>query len=189
MSLVKLNILDLSPTQYSAGFKDIEVKTYEYSKLNKKQLNSLKKRKIVPVVLGFKNKHYLIDRHHTCYVLAKLGEDQVYCKIVADISHLPENQFWSVMAQCGWCLLEDDKGKKINYNKIPKNVLELKNNYYRSLVFLLIDHGFLAKDIKVPFYEFYLAKKFKKYINYLNEDNFLESYLKAIKIISEGKIK
>lgn len=118
----------------------------------------------MPTVVGPKKHHYAVDHHH--FTMALIGEEAPLLGIyvLADLSHLPKDEFWTFMDNSDWCHAYDEKGERRELTKIPKNFGKLEADPYRSLVGSLIRAGGCAKSNK-PFAEFLWADYFRRRID------------------------
>jgi hypothetical protein len=186
--LIEVNILDLRPTQSGLGMEEVKYKVEKIKKMSPKEFSQYKKSKIVPVILGPKKELYLIDHHHFAYSLHLSGHKHVYIKILADFSNLSLKEFWKKMITKKWVWLESPEGKKIKPNQLPKSLLNLKNDFYRSLSWAVREkNGILPVD-KIPFFEFMWGKFYKKYIA---EEIIIEDFNAATDmavVISQSKL-
>jgi hypothetical protein len=64
-------ILDLRPTQITVGMREVEAKRKEW-RATKKGEKFLGKH-MIPVILGPKDRHYIIDHHHLALALHEEG--------------------------------------------------------------------------------------------------------------------
>jgi MFS family permease len=60
---------------------------------------------MIPVILGPKGRHYVIDHHHLARALHDEGVKNVAVTIIANLSTLDRDAFWFVMDNCDWALL------------------------------------------------------------------------------------
>jgi hypothetical protein len=111
---------------------------------------------MIPVVLGPKQWHYIIDHHHLCRALHEEGQTEVLVSIVAELGALGQDQFWSVLDHRGWMYPFNKKGRRRPYSDIPKSVADLVDDPYRSLAGEIRRAGGFAKDT-TPFSEFLWA--------------------------------
>jgi hypothetical protein len=113
-------------------------------------------RTMIPVILGPKQRHYIIDHHHLALALHQEKVDPVLITIVADLQRLEPDAFWFVLDNHGWMHPFDDQGRRRGYEDIPKSVTELIDDPFRSLAGALRRVGGFAKDTE-PFSEFLWA--------------------------------
>lgn len=111
---------------------------------------------MVPVVLGHKQRLYLVDHHHLALALHEEGVKHVLTSIVADLSHLDRQEFWSVMDHRNFVYPFDVDGVRHPIENLPKRIVDLKDDPFRALAGAVRDAGGFAK-IDAPFSEFLWA--------------------------------
>ncbi|MBV8613327.1 MAG: hypothetical protein JOY66_06080 [Acetobacteraceae bacterium] len=147
---------DLRPTQVTVGMREVEAKRKEWrSKSGDKGAEFLGQH-MVPVILGPKERHYVIDHHHLARALQEEGVRDVLVTVVADLRRLERDSFWFVLDNRGWTHPFDDQGRRCGYDDIPKGVKDLVDDPFRSLAGELRRLGGYAKDT-TPFSEFLWA--------------------------------
>jgi hypothetical protein len=151
--LKTLSIVDLAPTQVTVGMREVNYKRRRWREKNSNDRTSYLSVHNIPVILGPRFCHYIIDRHHFTRALHDEGEEEVPVSIVADMSALRLDEFWSTLESCGCAHPFDDEGKRRSYDDIPKTVLDLTDDPFRSLAGALKRAGGYAKE-KAPFSEF-----------------------------------
>lgn len=169
--IYKLQIKDLSPTQFAVGKAEVEIKAkrmmHKY-KHKPQKLHDYLVTRPVPVVLRNK-KAYLVDHHHLCHALHlalhdKLGDD--VCVLVQVIwnANVVSNDvyFWKTMYERNWVYLyERDGGGPRPPKRLPKQIADLEYDAYRSLAWIVRSkQGYIKNN--VPFSEFKWADFFRK---------------------------
>lgn len=179
---MKIKVLDLKPTQFSLGLKDVEDKVKKYRShgidLNKK----------VPVVRGPGDKLYMIDHHHFVRAMWECGVKTVHVEIKADLSKLSKKKFWTAMKKLKWAFLFDQLGHgPHNPTYLPDDVRGMGDNKYRSLAWMIRERKGYDKSEK-PFAEFYWGEFFRK--NLKSADPFSNSSIqKCMKLCKSAKAK
>jgi hypothetical protein len=153
-------ILSLKPTQISVGMQEVRRKRDEWRKKTATDLAKFLQSHMVPTVLGPGGKHYLIDHHHLALALHEEGLDSVFVTVVADLSRLPTDPFWNMMDFHNWSHPYDGKGRRRPFSDLPKTVVAMEDDPYRSLAGGLRNNGGFAKD-STPFAEFLWADFFR----------------------------
>jgi hypothetical protein len=148
----------LRPTQFSVGYAEVEEKRQDWKNLNKKDRERSYTQIVIPVVIGPDDQLYPVDHHHEGRALLLDGEKKVLAHAFADFSRskLSKDEFWAEMVMFGWCHLFDETGKLQSWKDLPKGLLDLKDDPYRSLAGFLRKKGGYAKS-EVPFAEFHWA--------------------------------
>ena len=111
---------------------------------------------MIPVLKGPKDEYYVIDHHHLAYALHEEGQKDILVNVIFDLSMLPRGEFWTVCDAKGWTHPYDKHGKRQDFSKIPKAIVDLEDDPYRSLAGELRRAGGYAKDT-TPFSEFLWA--------------------------------
>lgn len=153
-------IKDLRPTQMTVGMREVRAKRKAWAKKCEEKtpdkgaefLGS----HMIPVILGPKERKYVIDHHHLARALIEEGQEHVVVTIIKDLSQLNSDSFWFVMDNHNWLHPFDDTGRRRDYKKLPKSIKELVDDPFRSLAGELRHIGGFAKDT-TPFSEFLWA--------------------------------
>lgn len=150
-------ILSLRPTQMTVGMREVKEKRKRWRarKSARKQAESLGTH-MIPVVLGPDGKHYVVDHHHLARALHDEGVKDVLVTVIADLTMVDKDAFWSVLDHRRWAYPYDGKGERRPFKNIPKSVTGLKDDPYRSLAGEIRRAGGYAKDT-TPFSEFLWA--------------------------------
>lgn len=139
---------------------------------------------MIPVILGPKRRNYVIDHHHLARALHDEGVEDVAVTVVANLSALDADAFWTVMDNRNWMHPFDDEGRRRHYRDIPKSVTELVDDPFRSLAGELRRAGGFAKDT-TPFSEFiwadFLRRRMKRKLVERDFDHAVEQALQLAK--------
>ncbi len=179
----KVSITDLKPTQFAAGFKEIE---YQVEKIGKKdndgELSEYKKEKVGAAVIGPKGKLYLVDGHHFALALQNYGSKTTWVEIIDDYSDssLSVAQFWAKMKRKKQVYLKDENGESRTPLKLPKTIASLKDDPYRSLAWMVRKSGGYDADDDISFLEFIWADYFRNTLK-LPKDPSQAQWEKALK--------
>jgi hypothetical protein len=147
-------ILDLRPTQITVGMREVEAKRKEW-RATKKGEKFLGKH-MIPVILGPKDRHYIIDHHHLALALHEEGVKDIAVTVISNLSTLERDSFWFVMDNRDWTHPFDADGRRCAYGDLPKSVDKLVDDPFRSLAGEIRRAGGFAKDT-TPFSEFLWA--------------------------------
>src|ERR1700749_72058 len=184
--LVPVAIADLRPTQITVGMREVNAKRKAWRTTASKKGDKFLGKHMIPVILGPKKKHYVIDHHHLARALHEEGVETVAVTVVANLANLEPDSFWFVMDNRNWMHPFDDKGRRRGYEDIPKSVTELVDDPFRSLAGELRRAGGFAKDT-TPFSEFiwadFLRRRIKRKLVEDDFDRSLEKALQAAKSI------
>jgi hypothetical protein len=149
-------IADLRPTQITVGMREVMAKRKRWRETGATKAGKFLGRHVIPVVLGPKHRHYVIDHHHLARALHDEGVKEMVVTVVANLGALDRDAFWTVMDNRNWMHPFDADGCRRPYRDIPKMVSELVDDPFRSLAGELRRAGGFAKDT-TPFSEFLWA--------------------------------
>jgi len=148
-------LAELRPTQMTVGLREVEEDRKRW-RAHKKKQSSFFGTHMIPVVLGPKGRHYVIDHHHLARALMEEGVEEIFVTPIARLENLPEEAFWIVLDNRGWMHPFDAKGHRRPYDEIPRSIRDLVDDPFRSLAGALRRAGGYAKDT-TPFSEFLWA--------------------------------
>ncbi len=149
-------ILDLRPTQITVGMREVKEKCARLRERKTTKIGKFLGDHMIPVIRGPKDRLYVIDHHHLSLALHREGIRDILVTVVADLSELDMDAFWTVLDHRSWMHPYDDQGRRRTYRDIPKSVTELKDDPFRSLAGELRRIAGFAKDT-TPFSEFLWA--------------------------------
>ena len=149
-------IEDLRPTQITVGMREVEEKRQRWRDYKGKKKSEFLGKHMIPVILGPKERPYVIDHHHLSRALLDEGEKHVLVTVVADLKALEPDAFWVVLDHRGWVHPYDEDGQRRAFRAIPKSVGDLLDDPFRSLAGELRRAGGFAKET-TPFSEFLWA--------------------------------
>jgi len=154
--LTPVSITDLRPTQISVGLYEVKEKRKRLRNRDPQRIGNFLGDHMIPVILGPKKRHYVIDHHHLALSLHGEGIKKVLVTVVADLSELDSDDFWLVLDHHSWVHPYDENGRRRDFSKIPKSIDKLRDDPFRSLAGELRRIGGFAKDT-TPFSEFLWA--------------------------------
>jgi hypothetical protein len=184
--LIPVAIMELRPTQITVGMREVKAKRKAWREASEKKGGKFLGKHMIPVILGPKDRHYVIDHHHMARALHDEGVKDIAVTVVANLSKLEIDSFWFVMDNRNWMHPFDDEGRRRGYRDIPKTVTELVDDPFRSLAGQLRRLGGFAKDT-TPFSEFiwadFLRRRMKRKFIEKDFDSALEQALKLAKSV------
>jgi len=154
--LTTVDIADLRPTQITVGIREVVEKRKRWQETGFKKGEKFLGNHMIPVVLGPKKRNYVIDHHHLARALHDEGIKDVAVTVIANLSKLESDAFWTVMDNHSWMHPFDAEGVRRRHSDIPKSVADLVDDPFRSLAGELRRAGGFAKDT-TPFSEFLWA--------------------------------
>ncbi len=132
---------------------------------------------MLPCVKGPKDRFHLIDNHHLALALHREGIKAVLVNIVAALSHLGKDEFYTHLDNRNWLHPYDGEGIRHDYKELPKSISDMADDPYRSLSGDLRRAGGYAK-VETPFTEFLWAD----YLRHRIDARIVEKdYVKALK--------
>jgi hypothetical protein len=149
-------IADLRPTQITVGMREVTAKRRAWRAKHGGKAAEFLGQHLIPVILGPKERPYVIDHHHLTRALLDEGVENILTAVVADLRRLEPDAFWFVLDNKSWTHPFDERGKRRGYDDIPKSVKDLVDDPFRSLAGELRRVGGFAKDT-TPFSEFLWA--------------------------------
>jgi hypothetical protein len=135
---------------------------------------------MIPVVLGPDKRHYVVDHHHLARALHEEGVKDILVTVIADLAMVDRAAFWGVLDNHRWVYPYDAKGERRHFREIPKTVVDLKDDPFRSLAGEVRRMGGFAKDT-TPFSEFLWADFLRRKMSRQSVDgNFKKAIEKAV---------
>src|ERR1700692_2808885 len=184
--LTTVAIANLRPTQITVGMREVMEKRKRWRGTGKKKGERFLGNHSIPVIRGPKERNYVIDHHHLARALHDEGVKDVAVTIVANLSGLDIDAFWTVMDNRSWMHPFDAKGVRRHYSDIPKSVTALVDDPFRSLAGELRRAGGYAKDT-TPFSEFlwadFLRRRMKRKLVEKDFERAVEQALELAKSI------
>jgi len=180
-------ILSLRPTQMTVGMREVKEKRKRWREhKSKRKQAELLGNHMIPVVHGPDQHYYVIDHHHLARALHDEGVENVLVTVIADLTMVDRDAFWVVLDDHKWVYPYDAKGKRRNYREIPKTVVDLKDDPFRSLAGELRRVGGFAKDT-TPFSEFLWADFLRRRLSRKSVDGNFEKAIERALALARGK--
>jgi hypothetical protein len=161
--------------------REVKAKRKHWRDENRKKGEEFLGKHMIPVILGPKHRHYVIDHHHLARALHDEGVKEVAVTVIANLSKLDQDSFWYVMENRDWTHPFVD-GRRRPYSDLPKSVDRLIDDPFRSLAGELRRAGGFAKDT-TPFSEFLWADFLRRHMKRKVVENHFEHALeKALEL-------
>jgi hypothetical protein len=142
-------VLDLRPTQFVLGMKEIEAKVSRMKRFSKSEMQNYCDDHQIPVVLGPKKEIYMID-HHFARACWECDVDLFSIKILKDLSDRNEKDFWNFMVRQNWVYLSDQFGMGPHLpSALPSDIRCLADDPYRSLAYEVLMPATFAKKLSL----------------------------------------
>lgn len=194
----------IHPTQCTVGYAEVAIKMNELSKYQKEGvLDKYLQGKVIPGVLGPDNIIYITDHHHMAFALTvlatqwekvnknkdKLENPFIACNFTLQYnfskSKLDRKSFLKILEPLNLIHPFDENGAKLTnevHNKIPRRLIDLLDDPYRSLAGLVRKSGGYNK-VNTPYVEFIWANFFREHITKEEiEKNFKKSIVKGVSL-------
>jgi hypothetical protein len=175
-------ITELRPTQITVGMREVAAKRARWREESKRKKPEFLGQHMIPVVLGPKDRHYVIDHHHLALALHQEGVENVLVTVVSNLHNLDPDSFWFVLDNRNLMHPFDENGRRRGHSDIPKSVRGLVDDPFRSLAGELRRAGGFAKET-MPFSEFLWADFLRQRIKRKAvEDNFDHALERALQL-------
>jgi hypothetical protein len=185
--LKPVKIKDLRPTQMTVGMREVDEKRKRWREHKGKKKAEFLGSHMIPVLLGPKEQHYVIDHHHLARALLEEDQDEVLISVIADLRTLDREAFWVVADNRGWCHPYDQNGVRRDFKDIPARIGELRDDPFRSLAGEVRRLGGYSKET-VPFSEFLWADFFRRRLKRKAiEKEFTVSMERALKLAKSAE--
>jgi len=180
--LTTITIDELRPTQITVGMREVAAKRKHWREIHGNDTGKFLGKHMIPVILGPKKHHYVIDHHHLARALHEEGVKNVAVTVIANLSKLEPDAFWIVLDNRSWMHPFDADGRRRPYKDIPKSIAKLVDDPFRSLAGELRRQGGFAKDT-TPFSEFLWADFLRRLMKRkLVEHDFPRAMEKALQL-------
>jgi hypothetical protein len=183
--LVPVPIAELRPTQITVGMREVRAKRHHWRQMEGGKEGAFLGKHMIPVILGPKQRHYVIDHHHLARALHEEGVENVLVTVIANLSKLERDAFWVVLDNRSWMHPFDEHGRRRDYGDIPKSVTGLVDDPFRSLAGELRRAGGYAKDT-TPFSEFLWADFLRRRMKRKDVDQDFDTALKNAFRLAKG---
>ena len=175
---MKLDVLDLKPTQFAVGMREVQRKKKHLAAMSSTELDRFLEERKIPAVFGPKKLVYLVDHHHLARACWEIQIRKLPIEIVSDLSADSFKDFWENMRKSKWThLLDQLGGGPHDPLHLPENIRGLADDPYRSLSWAVRREGGYEKTA-APFAEFKWAEFFRSKMKIEPGD---EGFKKAIK--------
>lgn len=161
--LKPVKIKDLRPTQITVGMREVEEKRQRWREHKGNKKAEFLGSHMIPVILGPKERHYVIDHHHLSRALLEEGQTEILISVVAKLHTLDRDAFWVVLDNRGWCHPYDHNGVRRTFDDIPDSIAGLRDDPFRSLAGEVRRLGGYSKET-LPFSEFLWADFYRRRI-------------------------
>jgi hypothetical protein len=179
-------ISKLRPTQMTVGMLQVKHKRLRVRALEKRpaELVDFILEHPIRVVLGPKEKAYVIDHHHLALALMKERLETAPMDVEEDFSSLATAAFWKKMQSLDFVHPYDADGNKKTLACIPKTLELLTDDPYRSLAGFVREAGGFMK-VTEPYAEFLWADYYRGHIKKKLVDKHFNKALKHATVLAK----
>ena len=179
MAIQSIAVKALRPTQIAVGKLLVKAKRKGLVERERKpqELVDFILANPIRVISGPLERHYIVDHHHLGLALLKAGFKTAPVEVLADLSKLSIPEFWKAMEGKQWIHPFNGKGKERKISNIPKKLVDMEDDPYRSLAGFVRQEGGFTKT-QTPYMEFQWADYFRPLIS-----------LKAVKADFDGAVR
>jgi hypothetical protein len=167
----------------TVGIREVEEKRKRWRDESKKKGAEFLGKHMIPVILGPKHRHYVIDHHHLARALHDEGVKEVAVTVIENLSALDRDTFWFVMDNRDWTHTFLD-GRRRPYSDLPKSVDKLIDDPFRSLAGEPRRAGGFAKDT-TPFSEFLWADFLRRRVKRKTVETHFEDALEQALVLAK----
>ena len=144
--LTPVAILNLRPTQFTVGMREVKAKRKRWRDERTKKGEEFLGKHMIPVILGPKDRHYVIDHHHLARALHDEGVKDVAVTVIKNLSTLDRDSFWFVIVdELIYRLRQVVERSTTAFHKRMRPIVFLQILYARCL------GNRLAAPVNVPF--------------------------------------
>ena len=122
-----VKVADLRPTQMTVGMREVREKLERLRKHLPKKIGTFLGSHLIPVVRGPKDRMYVIDHHHLALALHREGVRDILVSVVADLSELDADAFWTVLDHRSWVHPYDANGRRVQAAILTRVVPEVRD--------------------------------------------------------------
>ena len=154
--LFELPIATLQPTQWCIGLAEVWARQEDFARDSRQQRLDYLRSKPVPLVRNASGEVWMVDRHHRLRGLLGLDPHaSAWCYVIADLPFSDRADVLAFLQQQGWLYLYDGRGCGPRHpQELPRSLLDLEDDPYRSLVWRLKKDGFIKAQPQIPYHEF-----------------------------------
>lgn len=147
---------DLRPTQITVGLREVHAKAKEWRERPRDSAGKFLGSHMIPAVIGPDGHPWIVDHHHLALAMHHEGVTEVMISILAKLDSLPKKRFMAFMDAHNWLHPYDEKGRRRDFEDLPRHLTGLVDDPYRSLAGGLRQAGGYAKS-PTPYTEFLWA--------------------------------
>jgi hypothetical protein len=187
---MKKHVLELRPTQFAVGMKEVERKVKKLKAMSAKELEEYLDSHKVPIVVCPDQQAHVIDHHHLVRACWEAGIEKVMTVVHENLEHVKGSEFWKTMTHKNWSHLFDQFGQGPHpANRLPLDVRGMADDPYRSLAWAVREAGGYEKNTE-PFSEFKWADFFRKHVEIpRSAEGFERAVSQAMELCAQSEAK
>jgi hypothetical protein len=154
--LLQVMVGSLQPTQMCVGLAEVRSRQQDFAQETAEQRLRYLTSKPVPLVRSATGELWMVDRHHRLRGLVEIEPDARACGyLVLDLATEDRDEVLADLQMRGWLYLHDGRGLgPLQPTALPRRLLDLQDDPYRSLVWKLKKEGHIEPAPLIPFHEF-----------------------------------
>lgn len=189
-NLVRVHLDDTRPTQSTVGLEEVRLNLPPIRDAvaeGPAALDEFLRKRPGSVIRGPSGQLYLADGHHFARALHEAGLTEMYIEIKKDWSDKTSTEFWDKMREKQKVYLKKF-GREITPEQLPPHIVELEDDAYRSLAWILKRRG-VYDDVDTPYQEFLYADylRDKMTIDFSTNDAMERTVQTATEWVHKGK--
>ena len=154
--LFEVAVAQLQPTQWCVGLAEVKSRQLDFRGKSPNDQKKYLKGKPVPLVRNRSGSLWMIDRHHRLRALLDLDQDATtYGYLIENCPAEDDLESLRLLADRGWLYLYNGRGHgPLLPQGLPKSLLKLEDDPYRSLAWKLKSEGLIRPEPLIPYHEF-----------------------------------
>jgi hypothetical protein len=206
--IILLNPSSLHPTQFLYSKLEVDSKVKELKGImdtgGPEGVKRFLDEKKGEVVVGPRNKMWLVDGHHQAKALESLLKSDprfaglyFVVEVRNEWNELTSQEFEAAMKagnkklksdEPSYVYLRDQNGKIRSFKSLPRRLSSLKDYPWRSLVWMLKERDVIDFVERFPFQEFYLAEELRKKIplpSKMTPKSYEKAFKRSVEVVGE----
>ena len=154
--LFEVAVASLQPTQWCVGLTEVWARQNDFARETRDTRLQQLRKKPVPLVRSAAGELWMVDRHHRLRALLGLDpQATTWGYVIADLEVSDRHAVFQLLDQRGWLYLIDGRGHGPRpAAELPRSLLDLEDDPYRSLVWKLKQEGLIKPQRQIPYHEF-----------------------------------
>ena len=148
--LIEIPIASLQPTQWCVGLAEVWARQEDFASETRQQRLAYLKGKPVPLVRSAAGEVWMVDRHRLRGLLDLDPQSTTWGYVIAELPCSDRSEVLRFLEQQGWLYLIDGRGSGPRQPmELPRTLLDLEDDPYRSLVWKLKKEGFIKPQPQI----------------------------------------